>query len=287
MVYIYFNPLSNNSHGTSAIDEVKSFFPGKEIVVQDITSIPNVAANAVNLEKEDIVVICGGDGTIQSFVNQAYGMNIAQEIYYYPSGSGNDFAHDVNDSEVNDKLVKLIPLKKFYESLPVVTVNGQSRRFINGIGFGIDGYCCEVGDQLRANSVEKINYTAIAIKGLLGKFHPCKATVTVDGVSKTYKKCWLAPTMIGRYYGGGMKVAPEQNRLNPEKTVTCVVWHDSGKLGTLIRFPKIFTGEHVKYKRVIESRVGHEVIVEFNKPQALQIDGETISNVTKYSVSYN
>jgi diacylglycerol kinase (ATP) len=286
MIHIYFNPLSNNRHGTEAVEEVKAYFPGKEIQVEDITKIPNAAAVTLNLEKDDIVVICGGDGTIHRFVNQAYRVRIPQEIFYYRSGSGNDFAHDINDSEdLNTTLVKLIPLKKYYESLPIVTVNGKSRYFINGVGFGLDGYCCEAGDRLRAESVEKINYSSIAVKGLMGDYKPCSATVTVDGVSKTYRNVWLAPTMIGRYYGGGMKVAPDQDRLNSEKTVTTVVWHGTGKLRTLMNFKKIFKGTHVK-KHFIALRTGHEVTVEFSKPQPLQIDGETICNVTKYSVVY-
>ena len=52
--------------------------------------------------------------------------------------------------------------------------------------------------------------------------------------------------MIGKYYGGGMKVAPNQNRLNEERKVSLVVWHGTGKLRTLIMFPKIFDGTHLK-----------------------------------------
>ena len=39
-----------------------------------------------------------------------------------------------------------------------------------GIGFGIDGYCCEVGDRLKAESKEKINYSSIAVNGILFHF---------------------------------------------------------------------------------------------------------------------
>ncbi len=46
--------------------------------------------------------------------------------------------------------------------------------------------------------------TAIAIKGLLFHYRPTNAVITVDGVTHTYKKVWLVPTMNGRYYGGGM-----------------------------------------------------------------------------------
>jgi len=284
MVYILFNPLSNNRNGTSASTEVKELFRGYETKIEDITKISNAASYVMNLDKEDIVVICGGDGTVQRFANQAYGLKFPQKIYYYRSGTGNDFAHDLENAP--KYMDKLIELKKYLESLPVVLINGERKYFINGIGFGIDGYCCSVGDEMRANSLEKINYAAIAIKGCLGKFKPCGGTVTVDGVEKKYKKIWLAPSMIGKYYGGGMMVAPDQDRLNTEKTLTSVVWHRSGKISTLMKFSSIFKGTHVKHKRIVDVRVGHEITVVFNKPQALQVDGETINNVSCYSVIY-
>ena len=121
---------------------------------------------------------------------------------------------------------------------------------------------------------------------MLGKFKPCGGTVTVDGVSTRYKKIWLAPTMNGRYIGGGMKITPDQDRLNADHLVTNLVFHDSGMLKTLMVFPSIFKGEHVSHKDIIEIKTGHEVKVEFDKPCALQIDGETYKGVTSYSVSY-
>ncbi|MFR6640598.1 MAG: hypothetical protein ACLUSP_04125 [Christensenellales bacterium] len=74
------------------------------------------------------------------------------------------------------------------QNLPLVTVNGVTRKFINGIGYGIDGYCCEVGDKMRAEGKQNINYAGIAIKGLLFFFKRANAVVTVDGKEKSYKK---------------------------------------------------------------------------------------------------
>ena len=90
--------------------------------------------------------------------------------------------------------------------------------------------------------------------------------------------------MKGKYYGGGMKVAPEQDRNNLDNLVTNVVMHKKGKLKTLMVFPTIFKGEHVKHKKMVDIRTGHHIIVEFDRPTALQIDGETIRNVLKYEV---
>ena len=285
MIYVFLNKLSNNGKAAEAQSEIEKLFSGEQLKFLDVREIKNAADNCRNFNAEDKIIIAGGDGTLSRFVNDVYELHLKNEIYFYTCGSGNDFLNDVRDrSEIKNNL---IPMNQFMESLPVVTVNGEKHYFINGIGYGIDGYCCEEGDRLRAASDKPVNYAGIAIKGMLGKFKPCGGTVTVDGKSTYYKKIWLAPTMIGRYFGGGMNITPEQDRLNKEHLVSNCVFHDSGMLKTLMVFPSIFKGEHVSHKDIIEIKTGHEVSVEFDKPCALQIDGETYSNIKSYTVSYH
>ena len=285
MIYVFLNNLSNNGKAAAAQKELETIFEGEQLKFNDVREIKNAAEVCNDLKTEDKIIVAGGDGTLSRFVNDIYELKLKNEIFFYTCGSGNDFLNDVRElCEIKNNL---IPMNKFMESLPVVTVNGEKHYFINGIGYGIDGYCCEEGDKIRAVSDKPVNYAGIAIKGMFGKFKPCSGTVTVDGVSTHYKKIWLAPTMIGRYFGGGMKITPDQNRLNTEHLVSNCVFHDSGKLKTLIVFPSIFKGEHVSHKDIIEIKTGHEVKVEFDKPCALQIDGETYTNITSYSVSYN
>ena len=99
-----------------------------------------------------------------------------------------------------------------------------------------------------------------------------------------YPKVWIAPTMKGRFYGGGMMVTPAQNRQSDEGKVSSAVLYGAGALPTLIVFPSIFKGEHVKHTKMVDIREGHEVTVEFDRPTALQIDGETVLGVTSYTV---
>ncbi|MGM9590717.1 MAG: diacylglycerol/lipid kinase family protein, partial [Faecousia sp.] len=145
--------------------------------------------------------------------------------------------------------------------------------------------CCEEADRLRSMGKQKIDYSAIAVKGLLMHFQPVTATVTVDQITRVFHHTWLAPTMNGRYYGGGMMVAPKQNRLNSEKTVTTVIMHCPNKLKTLAVFPSIFKGEHIRHEKMVTTMAGRAITVSFDRPTALQIDGETIPNVTQYCVS--
>ena len=110
------------------------------------------------------------------------------------------------------------------------------------------------------------------------------ATVTVDGVTKKYYRVYLAPTMKGRYYGGGMIVAPNQNRNAKDYKVSTVLLYGKSRLGALMIFPGIFKGEHIKHKDAVEVLTGNEIEVTFDRPTALQIDGETILGVTNYKV---
>ena len=174
-------------------------------------------------------------------------------------------------------------LNKYLADLPTVTVNSKSYRFLNGVGYGIDGYCCEIGDKMRAEGKTNINYAGIAIRGLLFHYRPTHAIVTVDGKRYDFNHVWLAPAMNGRFYGGGMMVTPEQKRLGDGSLSVCIMY-GSGKLKTLAVFPSIFKGEHVKHTEMVKVLTGHEIRVEFDRPTALQIDGETILGVTSYTV---
>ena len=106
----------------------------------------------------------------------------------------------------------------------------------------------------------------------------------VDGKEYTFKTVWLAPCMKGKYYGGGMIPIPNQNRENG--TLSVMIWTGWEKISTLIIFPSIFKGEHAKYKKRIHIFSGKKITVRFDRPVALQLDGETVLDVTEYTCEY-
>ncbi len=275
--------LYNKKAGNKKVEWLKSLEnkidkPAKFI---EIEKVKNYQLFLSDLGEDDFVIICGGDGTLNRFINDVSGIEYKCEVLYYPSGTGNDFAH-----EIIGKVEEPAPfaITKYIKNLPTVTVNGCKYHFINGVGYGIDGYCCEVGDKQREMSDKPVNYTAIAIKGLLFNYKPTGARVTVDGVTRTYKKVWLTPTMLGKYYGGGMMPTPAQDR--ESGMLSTLVFHGSGKLKTLAIFPSIFKGEHIKHTKYIDVLQGSEITVEFDRPTPLQIDGETILGVTSYTACH-
>ncbi len=277
--YILFNPLAGHGDHKDQLEALKNMLEG-EIIVNDIRDIKSYTDFLLAIGSEDRIILCGGDGTINRFANESGYEKLKNEIYYYPMGSGNDFLRDVEGEDGK----KPFKINKYLENLPTVTVKGKKYKFINGVGYGIDGYCCEVGDKIKESSTKAVNYTAIAIKGLLFHFKPKNATVIVDGKEYKYKKVWIAPTMNGKYYGGGMMPCPEQERLSPDRKVSLMLFHGSGKLKTLMIFPSIFKGEHVKHTDSITLIKGKDITVRFDEPSPLQIDGETVLDVSEYTV---
>lgn len=276
--HILHNPMSNNGRGSADIDLLSIFY--EDITYRNVCEIPDLSDFMATMTAEDAVILCGGDGTLNRFVNAIYGRQPACRLYYYATGSGNDFLRDVGENADG----RPVCIDRYLQDLPTVTVNGQRRLFLNGVGYGIDGYCCEVGDRLREQGEKKINYTAIAIKGLLFHYKPTSAAVIVDGKEYHYERVWLAPTMKGRYYGGGMMPAPGQDRLSGDGQVTVTVIHGGSKFRILTMFPSLFKGEHLRYDRLVDVHTGHRITVRFDRPTPLQIDGETVQNVTEYTV---
>ena len=276
MTLILFNPHANNDDVSAALEAVRAYAAAPDTVEKDLTSV-DVRAEICALGEQDRVLILGGDGTIMRLANALDGAKYSVPVYLWKSGTGNDFLRDLGLNESTEPVL----LNPYLVHLPHVEIHGKTYLYVNGIGFGLDGMVCEVTDKLKAQGVKKINYTMESIKLLLGGFKCPSGSVTVDGVTKSYKKIWIASAMHGQYYGGGMRVAPAQVR--GTGTLTCCVWHTSGKLATLMHFPKIFTGEHVKYTKSIDVMTGKRITVEFCHPTALQIDGETVSGVTSYT----
>jgi diacylglycerol kinase family enzyme len=178
---LYNNAAGGHEAGTRAcVTEVEKLQGKIEMV--NLENFEGHKALVESLGEDDVIVICGGDGTINHYINALRDVDYDNQVLYYPGGSGNDFFR-----EIKTDADEPICIDKYIEKLPVCTVNDKEFKFINGIGYGIDGYCCEVGDKLRLESDKPINYTSIAIKGLLFHYKPTSAKVTVDGTVHEFK----------------------------------------------------------------------------------------------------
>ena len=205
---VLYNPLASTGTGEEKARRLINIL-GKDSKVefQSLIDIEDKRTFIDDLPPDTIPVITGGDGTLSRFVD-SLGGNPTRDIYYYPAGTGNDFLNDLGKTGETEPFL----LNPYITDLPHIHFNGETHVFINGVGYGIDGYVCEEGDRIRKKTGKPINYTGTAVKGLLGAYKQTHATVTVDGETMEFDHVWMTPTMLGRFFGGGMMCAPGQDR---------------------------------------------------------------------------
>lgn len=92
--YVIYNPLAGK--GTAEEDaKLLQLVLDEELEYYDMTRITNYAAFLSGMDKDGYLVIAGGDGTLNRFVNDTAGIEILQEILYLPAGTGNDLANEL------------------------------------------------------------------------------------------------------------------------------------------------------------------------------------------------
>ena len=277
MIYLLYNPRSNNDH-----NDIEVILKGKS--KNNVTHISlleyDVRDLLPQLTPKDKVLVCGGDGTLSRFATNTYGFEFPCPVCILKSGTGNDFVRDINENET-DRIEKLIDIRPYLKNLPTVEVKGVKAKFINGAGFGLDGEVCYEVEQQKKRSKKKASYTAAAIKLILGGYKLPRARVTVDGVTREYKNVWLVSTMKGRFYGGGMMIAPDQDRNSDSFSV--MVLHNCSRAKVMTVFPTVYKGTHIKYKDIVEVICGKHVKVEYDIPTVLQLDGEVVIGVRSYT----
>ena len=276
MNYILYNPKSNSENNDLNIIPGKAELErrgARQISLLDV----NVREFLDTLTDEDKVYLCGGDGTLHHFVNNARGFTFPCPVYVIRSGTGNDFLNDLGQTDPET----LIDVREFISELPEVEVDGEKRLFINGVGMGIDGEVCAGVEEYKKKTGKKANYTAIALKLLAYKYKRPSATVTVDGVAHHFKDVWMASAMHGRYFGGGMMISPTQDRTTGKMSV--MVMHGGSRPKILTIFPSVFNGGHIKHKDIVEIFECDEVTVRFDIPIGFQADGEVKADMLTYT----
>ena len=250
MTYILYNPKANNGHGTDGLDKVTAAVKaaGGAPELLDLTQL-DAGAFLMGLAAGDQAILCGGDGTLHRLVNSLDGRVPAAPVYVWRMGTGNDFLRDVSGKNGP----RTVLLNDYIKDLPRAEVDGRNHRFLNNV--------------------------QLTLRLALRDFKPVNASVTVDGETRRYERVWVASAFNGRYVGGGVKLAPDQDRMSDK--LCCVVLHDLGRVWVLVNLARAMWGGHTKLPQC-DVRFGHEIAVTFDAPTALNMDGEVISGVTEY-----
>ncbi len=266
MDLILYNPLSKNNKGNVQTNKLVRYYKKNNIPFR-LKSIVKISDMKEFLEKKrnyDKVILLGGDGTINRFVNNTFDYEIKQDIYLKKNGSGNDYLRSLKD---NDKLAQYIMEVKYD--------TGANTHYINSVGMGLDGYVIYLTDQSKRKG--QLRYLYNTLKGLV-KYIPEPLSLVIDNVEYDFKKTYLVVMSNGKFFGGGMKIAPDGN-INDED-LDILVLHSTKKILILPIFVALYFGQHRMFKKYVFFKKGKHVKATFTTPQISQADGETFYDVT-------
>jgi len=136
-IHFIVNPISGKGHAPLTHEELQTYFIKG---VHDLTiKISEYKAHAKELtqesilQKADIIVACGGDGTINEVATCLIGKNIALGIV--PMGSGNGLASNLKIPKNRRKALEIIRNRQ-KEYIDVGQIN--NRYFFSNTGVGFD-----------------------------------------------------------------------------------------------------------------------------------------------------
>ena len=270
MILIIHNPLSNNRKSKKSTLKVVKFCQKNQLpyLIRSTLKIDNLNQFLDNNPQITDIIYLGGDGSFNYLVNHVDLALIKQNIYLAQSGSGNDFCRTLKR------------IKQGSIAIGLANNNTQPVRFINGCGLGVDAAVCHY---VNADSKKnKLSYFVNTFKAI-SQFKPTTMDVTVDGVAHHFPKTFFVAIQNGRYFGGGMKVAPKANPESDDYQV--IVAHSISKALISLLFVTIYPGLHTHLKKFVTMLQGKSIKISSDEPNYFQTDGEVIDNVSYVEVS--
>lgn len=270
MDLILYNPKSKNSRANVQTHKLvrKYKMEKKPFRLKSILKIADMKQYLESNRHYENIILLGGDGTINTLVNNIFDYDLQSSIHIKRNGSGNDFLRSLKRQDENPQFIMQNSLD-----------NNGTHYFMNGTGFGLDGLIIDYVD--KAKNKGKFTYFLSSFRAMMN-FIPEPLDAVIDGEKFHFEKAYLVVVNNGKYVGGGMRMTPHANIDDEELDVMIV--HGLSKPMLLLLFSTIYLGLHTKFTKWVFTRKCKTIDVSFTTPQICQSDGEKYEDVTKMSV---
>lgn len=242
---------------------------GLDVAVEPFGQLPEIARDIVRLrETADLVIVCGGDGSVSSAAMAAIDSGLPLGII--PMGTANDLARTLGIPTDLSRAADVIAAGHT-RRIDVGTVNGHA--FFNVASIGLSTDLARKLDPGLKRRFGRFGYVLAAARVLSGaeKF---KAHITEKGL-KIDASTYQIAVGNGRHYGGGNIVeasaAIDDGHLDLYSLETRNVW----KLALMMR--SFRAGTHGAWSEVRTARC-IEFDVETDHEMPVNADGEIVSS---------
>lgn len=283
-IAVVVNPASANGTTAKRWPEIQSLME-KEGLSPAVffTSGPGDATRLTRRAMEDgydLIVSAGGDGTANEVVNGFISpQGIVREgvaVGFISMGTGGDLIKTLGIPKDPAEAVRHL-LKSRCRPLDLGRVSyvrhdGEvdTRYFINVAGLGLDG-----------DTVARVNRTSKVLGGFISFLWGTVAslllyrnqpmTIVVDGKLICDAPVTFVVIGNGRYFGGGMFIAPPAEM--DDGLFEVIILRNLSKVALLANLPKVYRGTHLGHPKITSLR-GRIVEIETSGSALLNLDGE-------------
>ncbi|MFN2577562.1 MAG: diacylglycerol kinase family protein [Pyrinomonadaceae bacterium] len=241
-----------------------------------------------------LIIACGGDGTISEVANGVIESNKEVELGILPGGTGSDFRRTLNmptNIAAAARALRDGRLRKI-DAGRVTFVNDRGERetrfFINVASFGMS---TSVLDRTASGEAKKwipgfaprkltskLSYAAATVQTTLTS-SPVEVTVQLDEHPERRMRVAEFCVANARYYGGGMKIAPEAKF--DDGLFDIVTIGDASSFRILANAPRLYFGAHLRMNEVSHTLARQVVTRAVKKDDVVRVelDGEVLGRL--------
>ena len=232
-----------------------------------------------------LIIACGGDGTINEVANGILESKQPAELGILPSGTGGDFRRTL------DIPIFSAEAAKYLQKGATKTIDVGRATFVNRAGETVSRYFLGIASfGLSTSVIEKVKkdkpFEWLPFRGLSGRatfawstlqktleMQYTKARVRIDENREREIKVVNFIVANARYFGGGMKIAPEAKLDDGLFDVVMIGEISSAKI--LANSYKLYAGTHLDVSEVHHTH-GKQLTIKplNNEIVPLEIDGE-------------
>lgn len=287
MYHIIYNPKSRSGQGKEIWLQVRRQLMSERVAYREhqTTCRGDAGKIAERLTREkwnsikDVLVVIGGDGTVNEAVNGIHHLEKVK-FGYIPTGSGNDFARGIGISTDPMQALKgiLHSKKSLKINVGVTRIGKKKRRFVISSGLGYDAAICHEALSSRIKEVlnwvhlGKLTYVVIALRQLFRSELMQMDVCTKDGRMYHFPKVLFAVAMNLPYEGGGFMFTPDASCQDGKLDLMIV--NNISNLKVLMFLPLALKGKHTGFSEIHTIRC-REVQISVGKSQAVHMDGES------------
>jgi diacylglycerol kinase (ATP) len=292
MAVVIVNPVSASGSTAEAwpqiASDLRSHFGSFQVRFTKHRGDADILAGEAARKGAKFIIACGGDGTVSEVANGILSSGKDVELGILPSGTGGDFRRSLEIPSQSRDAARVLrdgrTVRIDVGRITYIDQNGnEAMRYF--LGVASCGMSTKVIERVKAGSPEwlpantpkwiggRISFGASLVQTAM-RTTPTRLVVQLDDSHERHLLVSNLCVANARYFGGGMKIAPDAKLTDGKFDVVGI--GDLSALKIFTSAPRVYTGSHLSMPEVSHALARKISIRPADRASevALEIDGE-------------